>query len=84
VAEQPRARLSGPAHGPRWLEEGAGVTPLRVQPAAAREQVATRGDLLWQNRRSSTLKENATQCKTSHYVNYTDSNRVLVSIILLS
>lgn len=36
-----------------------------VQPDAAQEQVATRGDLPGpQNRRSSTKKENATQCKT--------------------
>lgn len=51
------------------------------QPAAAQEQVAVRGDLPGQqNRRSSTIKENATQYKTLDYVIYMDSNRILVNV----
>lgn len=54
-------------------EEGAGMPPLYLQPAPAQEQVATRGDLCGQrNKRSSAIKENATQCKNLHNVIYID------------
>lgn len=68
-----------------WASSRAAVDERKVQvcclqPAAAQVQVAVRGDFpVQQNRRSSTIKENATQCKKLHYVIYMDSNRVLVS-----
>lgn len=54
-------------------KEGAGVPPLYLQPAPVQRQVATRGDLRGQqNKGWSTIKENATQCKTLHNVIYID------------
>lgn len=62
--EQLWTQLSGPAHGLLWT--GGKVQVCRAffsQPDAAQEQIATRGVLLGQqNRRLSTVKENATQC----------------------